>query len=219
MSFESLSAFLIIILINIIVLLLVCFIGIKLAKIRKLNVIYIRQYFISMLSTLAIALFCPTILAVPIFILLYFLYRGVIFKKDTVEIQKIYSLHNGDVNLAPPIQKLSWALLYKHEENDGGAVDKEYCYSLSQYLNNSIYIFIFYCIKNTSNPENTVLYAIEFFVAMTALFIVIGKVIYRLSLATPSSLFFLCPTGSYIPVVIAGVLFYFLTIVIFIHTV
>ena len=66
--------------------------------------------------------------------------------------------------------------------------------------------------------ENIILYAFEFFIAMTALYIFIAKWIYHLSLSTPNSLFFLCPNLSYIPVILFGLLFYGITILIFITT-
>jgi hypothetical protein len=62
------------------------------------------------------------------------------------------------------------------------------------------------------------LYGIEFFIGMTALYIVIAKIIYNISLSTPKSLFFSCPNLSYIPVVFSGLLFYGIAILIFINT-
>ena len=64
----------------------------------------------------------------------------------------------------------------------------------SKYLNNSVYLFIFYYVKEGATAGNSsVIYAIEFFIAATALFVIIGKLVYHLSLKTPSSLFFLNP--------------------------
>ena len=215
MLYNSFYALIFIILSNTIALLIICFLGIKLAKIRSLNAIHIRQYFISMLSTVILGCLFPTMIATILFLILFFLYRAVIFKNDSFEVQHIYSEYNGS---SPPVKKFSHIFhLYKHIEKNE-PLNNDYRYTFSQYLNNTIYIFIFYCIKNIEITERTMLYGIEFFIGMTALYIVIAKIIYNISLSAPKSLFFLCPNLSYIPVIFSGLLFYGIAILIFINT-
>lgn len=96
--------------------------------------------------------------------------------------------------------------------------DKECLYSFSQYINSAPYIFIFYCVKFAEQPQNTLIYGLEFFIAITALFIIIAKLIYKLSVSTPTSPFFLCSNLSYIPVAFVGVLYYVIAAFIFIST-
>ena len=207
-----------IILSNIIVLLAICFLGIRFSKIRILNVIYMRQYFYSMLSTVSISCLFPTTVAAVLFIALFFLYRKVIFKNDALEIQRIYLLYDGKVHLSPPIKKFSCVFQCKYTGTETKSVSKDYLYTFYQYLNNAIYIFVFYCVKGMERPPNAVLYGVEFFIAITALFIIIAKLVYYLSLTTPSSLFFLSPRLSYIAVALSGLLFYGVAILIFMTT-
>ena len=209
---------LIVILSNLIVLLTICFWGIRLAKIRILNIIYMRQYFISMLSTVIISYLLPPTIAAILFIAIFLLYRKVIFKNDSLEVQRIYVLYDGEVQLSPPIPKFSCIFNCKYMGTESTSVSKDYLYSFSQYLYNAIYIFVFYCAKGVEHPGNTVLYGLEFFIAITALFLVIAKSTYHLFLSSPTSLFFLQPNLSYIPVILIGILFYGLAILIFITT-
>lgn len=219
MFYNSLITSALIILSNIIILFLICFLGIKFEKLQILNIIHIRQYFFSMLSTVIIGFLFSPLIAMALFIILFFLYKMVIFKNDAFEIQRIYSFYNGSAPLSPPITNFSCVFIpYKCVKKKTEYLKKEYRYTFSQYLNNAIYIFVLYCVKDMEAFENTILYAIEFFIAMTALYIFIAKWIYHLSLSTPNSLFFLCPNLSYIPVILFGLLFYGITILIFITT-
>ena len=169
-----------------------------------------------MLSTVVISALLPTIIAAVLFLVLFFIYRTVIFRRDSLEEQRIYSLCDGDVD-SQLIKNFHELWFFKNEDNRAVSLNSEYFYSFSRYINNAGYIFLFYCTKNVINSENTILFGIEYFVAFTALFIVLGKTIYHLSLNTPSSLFFLCPNLSYIPVVLPGLLFYFLAVLIFLN--
>ena len=196
---------------------LLSYIGIKFSKLNKLNAIHIRQYFVSMLSTIVISAFLPTIIAVSLFLVLFFIYRNLIFRRDSLEEQLIYSLCDGDVDRCQPIRSFQEMWFFKYEDNREVALQSEYLYSFSRYINNAGYIFLFYCTKNVINSGNTILFGIEYFLAFTALFVVLAKVVYHLSLNTPSSLFYLCPTLSYISVAFGGVLFYFLAILIFLN--
>lgn len=207
-----------IILSNIIILLLVCFLGIKFSKIRVLDVIYMRQYFYTMLSTVTISCLLPTIVAAVLYIVLFFLYKRVLFRNYAFEIQRIYLLYGGEVHRASPIQKFSCVFKLRNTRTETGYLCRDYQYTFSKYLNNTIYIFVFYCIKGMEQPTNAIIYGLEFFVAMTALFVIVSKLIYNLALTTPSSLFFLSPTLAYLPVVFSGVLFYGIAILIFITT-
>ena len=75
MLYNSFYALIFIILSNTIALLIIGFLGIKLAKIRLLNAIHIRQYFISMLSTVILGCLFPTMIATILFLILFFLYH------------------------------------------------------------------------------------------------------------------------------------------------
>lgn len=216
---NSLITSALIILSNIIILFLICILGIKFKKIRILDTIYIRQYFFSMISTVIIGCLFSPIIATALYIIFFFLYRIVIFKDDAFEIQCIYSLYNGSIHLSPPIKNLSCVLRpYNCMEKKTGYLKKEYRYTFSQYSNSAIYIFILYCVKDMGALENPILYGFEFFIAMTLLYIFLAKWLYHLSLSTPNSLFFLCPKLSYIPVILFGLLFYGISILIFITT-
>lgn len=213
----SILLLLVVLIINIVLLFLISYIGIKFSKLNKLNAIHIRQYFVSMLPTVVIGAFLPTIIAASLFLVLFFLYRNVIFRRDSLEKQRIYSLCNGDVDRCQTIRSFQEMWFIKYEDNRKVALQSEYLYSFSRYINNAGYLFLFYCAKNVINSENTILFGIEYFVAFTALFVVLAKVVYHLSLNTPSSLFFLCPNLSYIPVVLSGLIFYSLVILIFLN--
>ena len=213
----SILLLLIVLIINIVVLFVISYIGIKFSKLNKLNAIHIRQYFVSMLSTVVISALLPTIIAAVLFLGLFFIYRNVFFRKDSLEEQRIYSLCDGDVDSYQPIKTFHELWFFKYEDNREIALQSKYLYSFSRYINNAGYIFLFYCAKNIINSGNTIFFGIEYFLAFTALFILLGKAVYHLSLNTPSSLFFLCPNLSYIPVVLSGLLFYFLAILIFLN--
>ena len=208
---------LLLLIVNVIILFLISYIGIMFSKLNKLNAIHIRQYFVSMLSTVVISAFLPTVIAAAIFLVLFFLYRMVIFRRDSLEEQRIYSLYDGKVDKCRPIKNFHEFWFFKYEDNQALSLQREYRYSFSRYLNNVCYIFLFYCAKDVVNSGNAILFGIEYFVAVTALFVVLAKAVYHLSLNTPSSLFFLCPNLSYIPVVLSGLLFYFLAILIFLN--
>ena len=61
--------------VNVIILFLISYIGIMFSKLNKLNAIHIRQYFVSMLSTVVISAFLPTVIAAAIFLVLFFLFH------------------------------------------------------------------------------------------------------------------------------------------------
>lgn len=215
MNFNSLIALILAISINTICLSVICFLGIKFSKIREINLINMKQYFYPMLTTVTISCFFPTILAAISFIVLFFFYRFVIFKKTAFQIQQIYELYGENMEFSPPITKISRVFCLDKTRKGTGRIKKEYLYTFDKYLNNTIYIFIFYCINEASGPETPILYGFEFFIAVTALFIMFAKLIYKLSVSTPSSLFFLCPNLSYIPVALIGLLFYIIAIFMF----
>ena len=215
---DSLLILALIILLNMIIVLIICFLGIRFAKIRILTVIHMRQYFITMLSTGLISCYFSPLIATVLYIALFFLYRKLIFKKDALEEQHIYSLYNGDIHLSPPIQKISLIFQCQYIGSETESLSKEYLYSFSRYLDSAVYIFIFYCINGMEHPENAIIYGINFFLAITTLFIVIAKLVYHLSLWTPTSLFFLSPKLSYIPVILVALLFYGVAVMIFMAT-
>ena len=218
MEEKLLAAFLIISL-NIIVVLIICTIGIKLSKINAINIIYIKQYLISTISTVLICCFLPTIITVIPFIILFFLYRHVIFKKYSILEQKIYTTYNGEIQFCKPIKHFSEIFYRSPKINNLTKQNKEYLYSFSLYLNNSIYIFIFYCVKGPMASECTVLYGIEFYIAIFALFIVFEKFIYHITLYSPTSPFSLCPTLAYIPTICSGIVFLTIATIMFISTI
>ena len=216
---NNMTALAVIILSNIIVLFFIYLLGIKFRKIRVTNIIHMRQYFLTMLSTVILGCLFPTLIAVGLFLILFFLYRMVIFKNDALQLQYVYSKYNGSVHLSPSIKSFSYIFLpYKPMGTEKEPLKREYRYTFSKYINNVIYIFVFYCAKGTARPENTILYGFEFFVAITTLYVVIAKLIYHLSLTTPNSLFFLCPNLSYIPVALVGLMFYGVATLMFMST-
>ncbi len=170
-----------------------------------------------MLSTVILSAFLPTIVAAPLFLVLFFIYKTVIFRRDSLLVQQVYSLCDGDMNKCQAIKNFRELWFFKYEDNREVSLHNEHLYSFFQYLNNAGYIFLFYCAKDVVNSGNAILFGIEYFVAFTTLFAVIAKAVYHLSLKTPSSLFFLSHNLSYIPVVISGLLFYFLAILIFLN--
>lgn len=211
----SILLLLVVLIINIVLLFVIFHIGVKFSKLNKLNAIHIRQYFVSMLSTVVISAFLPTIIAAMLFLILFLVYRNVIFKRDSLEEQRTYSLCDGDADRWQTISSFQERWFFKYEDNREVAVQSEYLYSFSRYINNAGYIFLFYCAKNVINSGNMILFGIEYFLAFTALFAVLAKAVYHLSLNTPSSLFYLSPNLSYISVAFVGLLFYFLAILIF----
>ncbi len=68
------------------------------------------------------------------------------------------------------------------------------------------------------NGDSRFLYAIEFSVSAVALYLVIGKTIYRVVLHNPGSVFYLSPVMSYVPVIFIGLLYFFVAAVILITT-
>ena len=215
MLIDSLIALALIILSNVIVLSAICIIGTKFSKINTLCAIRIRQYFLSTLSTSIACCFLPTHVAAILFIALFFVYRKIIFINDSLELEEIYKLHNVDFQ---PILKLSCVLKSEYNGTTHKVSDRGCLYSFSQYINSAPYIFIFYCVKFAEQPQNTLIYGLEFFIAITALFIIIAKLIYKLSVSTPTSPFFLCSNLSYIPVAFVGVLYYVIAAFMFIST-
>ena len=214
---ESLIVLTLTILLNAIVLFLISFLGIKFAKIRNETVIYMKQYFISMLSTVIISCLFPPVIIAVLFIALFFLYRMVIFRKDAAKLHSIYTMYENGID-PPQIKCFSDIFDLYRQQTTTEITSREYQYPFSSYLNNTVYIFVFYCANGMYQPENTILYGLEFFIVITALYIGVAKLTYNLAVSSPTSPFFLCPTLSYIPVVLAGVLIYTLAIIMFIHT-
>ena len=214
MNFNSLLVLFLVISANTVILLGICFLGIKFSKINEIHLIRMKQYFYSMLSTVMISCVFPTVFAAVFFVGMFFFYRYAIFKRDAFQLQGLYQAYDEN----KPITKFSRIFHTSQREIGTVKIEKDYLYSFDRYLNNTIYLFVFYCIKDTAGPETPVLYALEFFVAITALFIPIAKVTYNLSLTTSTSAFYLSPNLSYIPVVFGGLLFYGLATFIFTTT-
>ena len=217
MNFNSFLGLMLIILANILILLMISFFGVKFGKLKEENLINIQQYFFTMLSTVVLCFFFSTILAAFLYIALFFLYRNKIFRKNAFRIQEICQQYDEVVHLAPPIKSFSSLFRRPPVAAETENLEKIYLYKFEKYSNQAIYIFIFYCLRNTAGPENALLYGFEFFIAITALFIVLAKVIYHLSLFNPGP-FYLCPNLSYIPVVFGGLLFYGIATFMFLTT-
>ena len=214
MNFNSLLVLFLVISANAVILLGICFLGIKFSKINEIHLIRMKQYFYSMLSTVMISCVFPTVFATVLFVGLFFFYRYAIFKRDAFRLQGLYQAYDEN----KPITKFSRIFHTSQGEIGTIKIEKDYLYSFDRYLNNAVYLCIFYCTNETLGPETPILYGIEFFVAITALFVLIAKLIYNLSVSTPSSVFYLCPDLSYIPVVLIALLFYGLATFIFTTT-
>lgn len=215
---ETLIVLTLTVLLNMIVLFLISFLGIKFAKIRNETAIYMKQYFISMLSTVIISCFFSPVIVAILFIALFFLYRMVIFRKDAAKLHSIYAMYESGIN-PPRIKCFSDIFDLYRQQTTTEIISREYQYSFSSYLNNTVYIFVFYCANGMYQPENTILYGLEFFIVITALYIGVAKLTYNLAVSSPRSPFFLSPTLSYIPVVLAGIVIYTLAIIMFISTI
>ena len=206
----------VVILLNTIGVLAFLYVGIKLKKITEYDVIHIKQAYISTVITVVVCTLFPTLISAVLFLLFYLLLRYQVFRKDTVRLANLYDIYAGKETTYPPIQRFEQVFSKKQKVGPIEKLDKDFLYSFSKYLNNSVYLFIFYYVKEGATAGNSsVIYAIEFFIAATALFVIIGKLVYHLALKTPSSLFFLNPNLSYIPATVVGIIYYFLVIVIF----
>ena len=89
----SILLILIVLIINIVLLFLISYIGIKFSKLNKLNAIHIRQYFVSMLSTVVISAFLPTqfLLANRVSALLF----QMVFFVCTFHLHYVYNVPSG----------------------------------------------------------------------------------------------------------------------------
>ena len=212
-----------IILINSAILLVICYIGVKLSKINMLDVIIMKEHFFVTLSTVIISCVFETVVSALLFISFFFIFRKRLFRKYAFEVQRICNTYDAEANPIPAIKKVSEVFRCVCSPKTNKSLDQEYTYSISRYANNAIYIFIFFCIREIENPTyatasgTAVLFEIEYFIAITALYVVMAKLVYKISFETPSSLFFGHSTLSYIPVAVAGIICYGIGIMMFIN--
>lgn len=197
----------------------ILFIGIRFKKINEYNVIQIRQRFLTAVSTIIVFAVFPVSVGAVVYFALYMVFKMIVFKKDASRRQELYAKYEAHKKPYPLIQRFSKEFYLPCTKIDDAALDRDFYYSFPTYLDNAVLLPLMCLFGATAVcSASTLIYAIEFFIVATAIYVLIGKLVYWLAVTNPASLFFLSPRLAYIPIIVIGIVFYLLTAVIFIST-
>ena len=178
------------------------------------RIIQIRQTLIVFIASVFFWGIGGVIIGTILWMIFFVFSRKYIFAIDARRLEELYMQYEKKGREYPLVEKSAELINVFFNPAEKEVTALEWKYSFSKHLN-SLIILLILCFLEITTISSTVLviYVIEFLIVATAGYILISKLVYYLARTTPSSIFFLCPKGSYIPVILLGVLYYSVTII------
>ncbi len=96
---------------------------------------------------------------------------------------------------------------------DATKIDKQFKYHFLDYVDSCAPLLVFSLLELVSFSNNPAVYIVEFLIVATIGYAFLGKIVYYLSLNAPTSVFYLSPGLSYIPVIFVGIVYYAVAII------
>ncbi len=148
-----------------------------------------------------------------LWLLLFFILRNIVFKKNAKRLQELYQNYQSCKNGYPLVKNMTqWKQAF-FQPLDSTKPGRQFKYQFRDHMNSSAPLLIFSFLELVSFSNNTTVYIVEFLIVATAGYVFLGQIVYHLSLNAPSSLFYLSPGLSYIPVVFIGIVYYAVAII------
>ena len=208
--YEFFCHFLIVFLICVVILgiaMLLLFIKIKRRRLDNYSLIRFKQKcIVCVISALTWGIL-PVLVALIVWILSFFAYY-IGFRNDAWRLESLYKQYDyrGQYPLISHINECKAVL---KQPACKGKVAKDFRYHLMDYLPSMSLLLLLTALGVTSISRCSVMiYYIEFFTVATACFVLLCKVIYRISFSTPCSLFYLSTVPTSILLIIIGLVYY-----------
>lgn len=154
-----------------------------------------------------------------LWLILFVILRQWIFRINAQRLYELYEKHEKCGSEYPVIRKVAqWKDAY-FSPSPSKKTNARFKYHFSQHIASCasllfLWMFRITCISRISIP----VYVLEFLILATVIYIFVGKIIYRIALFSPSSLLYLSPGLSYIPVFFVGIVYYYIAVVILVMT-
>lgn len=197
----------------------VLLIVIKVKRADYYRVIRIRQKFIAFITSVYFFGLGGIAIGMVLWMISFILFRKYIFAIDARRLEELNMHYEKKGRAYPMVENFDQIKKVFFKPSVKEITHSEWNYSFVGHLD-ALAVLLVLCILNIATISSTpiVIYAIEFLIVATAGYILISKLVYYLALTTPSSIFFLCPKLSYIPVVFLGALYYFVAIIMLLTT-
>ena len=216
MKYSSISEFII----QLVILIAICFaiIGIftLVFAIRKktkpmdcYRFILFRQRLVVYVSAALLWGLLPIRFAMILWGCLFLAFRCWFFGNDARRLEELYRRYEDGQNYPRVccIQDCK-ATFFAPEQLKVAGVD--FRYPLSEYMLSMPLLGLMVLLGISAiSQESVIVYCVEFLAVATAWYILLGKLVYHISLNNPGSLFYLSPGLAYIPVILIGIVFYF----------
>jgi hypothetical protein len=186
----------------------------KTRQIDCYSAILLRQRFVVFVSaTLLWGLFSIRI-AMVVWGCLFLAFRCCFFNKDARRLEELYRQYEDSQNY-PLVCSIKDCKATFFEPEQKSSAEPQFRYPFSEYmLSMPVLCLVILLGMSTISQNSIIVYSVEFLVVATAWYVLLGKFVYHISLNSPGSLFYLSPGLAYIPVVVVGIVYYFVCIVI-----
>ena len=190
----------------------------KLKPMDVVSVIRLKQKLIVSVCSALLWGFFSIWLATILWSCLFFACRCVFFRIDALRIEELYRKHDGGQNYPKIYHVREYKAAYFLPARKK-TTEVQFRYPFSDHmLSMLVLVLLVYFGVATVSRDSMVVYYIEFLTVATAGYVFIGKFIYHISLNSPTSIFYLSPTLAYIPVILVGILYYFVCVVVILTT-
>lgn len=177
----------------------------RVIKLRQALIVFIASVYFWGIGGIAIG----TIL----WMIFFLLFRKYFFVVDARRIEELYMQYERKGREYPLVKKFDEVKNVFFVPSVKEITNSEGKYSFTRHLD-SLTVLLFLCFFDiTTIATVPMIYIIEFLIVATAGYILLSKLVYYLEFTTPSSIFFLSPKLSYIPVILLGVLYYLVAII------
>lgn len=149
---------------------------------------------------------------ISFFIMRYF------FKADAHRLQYLFETYEAKNKPYPVMNKMTQLREVFSVPSKMPQIRSEFQYTLQEHSKSILSLVILFICGVACVSTHAVLYFVEGLILATAIFVFIGRWIYRIYLHNPGSLWFLSPGLAYIPVVVYGIAYYFIAFVVLWNT-
>lgn len=160
---------------------------------------------------------CGVSVGLMLWFLLFIILRKWFFKTDERRLYMLYLKYEYHGKPYPLIEHVTqWKDAFFLPIPPSKA-ESQFKYQFSQHIDSCASLLLLWSFRIVDVSQICFpIYALEFLVIATAIYVFVGKTIYKICLNNPSSLFYLSPGLSYIPVIFTGIVYYYIAVVILI---
>lgn len=217
------SRFILLSFLNVCVAILFIITTLLLIKIKRFDyhsAIRTKQLFFNVIVTVYIFGTFALTIGFVIWVILFFMFRYAIFKKDRFILNNLYENYEKNDLPYPLIMSLKSINKDINQVIQTSKIKQntlsEFNYNFINHIYSSIVPIIF-CVSGINHICETspLFYAVEYFSLTICISVIVGKILYKAFLNSRQSLTYLCPNLSYIPVIVCEIIYYFIAIIVF----